>query len=122
MFPVGANKRPFLKWRHGPKDYVVHQPTEREIRSWFADRRTRGWAVLGGGLGLVVCLDVEAAGIRVPAIASVVESLPASCRRLTPNGGVHCWLQLADVCDPELIRVQRLAYRADGRGEQVGFA
>lgn len=118
LFPVGANKRPFLRWRHGPKDYVSHQPTEDEIRSWFDDARTLGWAVLGGGIGRVLCLDVEAAGVQVPAIADVLGSLPQSCRRPTPGGGVHCWLQPAEVCDPELIRVQKLAYRADGLDEQ----
>lgn len=93
-------KKPCVKWRRGSADFVHQQPTLVELKRWSA-LHPDAWAITGGGPARWVCLDVEAAGVEDAGeagrlIKTVVSELPASCRRLSPSGGVHAWLQVID--------------------------
>ena len=59
IFPVGVDKTPFLKWRNGPRDYVVDPVTSSEWERLVQHPRTRGIAVLGSKDSGSLILDIE---------------------------------------------------------------
>ena len=92
IFPVGVDKTPFLKWRNGPRDYVVDPVTSSEWERLVQHPRTRGIAVLGSKDSGSLILDIEKAGMSNPTILAALGLLPDYCKQESRNGGQHAYL------------------------------
>ena len=97
LFPVGADKLPIGKWALGAVNYVETRATIAQGDKWATDPRVRGWANLCGARDVkVFTFDVEAAGMDYPQVTGVLDALPASCQRPSPNGGRHAVVMVSD--------------------------
>jgi P4 family phage/plasmid primase-like protien len=119
VVPVGLNKLPTVKWRHGGTDFVEVKPSDVNVQRWVRSNPT-GWAVVCGGPNRLVCLDVEAAGMADASlmgerIREILGRLPDTCQRRSPSGGRHAWLQVTDRPAPA---GEKLMTRGDGTDEK----
>ncbi len=125
VIPIRASKLPAIRWRGGTRDYVHCRPTPAEIQSWMK-REPEGWAVVCGGPARVVVLDIEQSGWsdggwQGDGIRQVVQSLPPSCLRRSPSGGIHALLRVTDGPVP-CARGTKLVQKRVGDGKVVLLA
>ncbi len=81
-----------IRWRNGAKDYATEEATREDLERWAQDPRAHGLAVVGNADTGVCVIDVEAAGMRVPAIREALEALPPECQRDSVSGGRHAYV------------------------------
>lgn len=102
LYPVGRDKAPIGRWRHGGQDYVMEPASADVVRQWISNgvgkRRAtvHGWAVLSSSVTRTVTVDVESAGMDFPEISGVFDRLPESCQQRSRNGGRHAYLRITD--------------------------
>ena len=80
-----------------------------------------GWFSICGQVTRLVVLDIEAAGIADDGpmgarIAEVLAELPETCKRTSPNGGVHAWVTITEGAVPtgrECRLVQKIIGTSD---------
>lgn len=96
-------KKPTIKWRNGGVDYVMHKPGRDKLAEWATKVKppTNGWAMLMGGPGNNVCLDIELAGwtdptIQGETIRQVMSELPDTCKRQSSGGGWHAYIHVTE--------------------------
>ncbi|MCB0914361.1 MAG: bifunctional DNA primase/polymerase [Actinobacteria bacterium] len=117
IIPVGADKRP-VPGRRWAGDQLAPLPTDEQIEAMVRGWDTHGWAVLCGAEDGIACLDIEGAGMAVPAIAAVAESAPETCRYTSPSGGTHVWLDVSDA----VLETGALARQDRGAEEENRWA
>lgn len=96
IFPVGADKKPFLKWRKGERDFVVNPISTSEWEGFANRPHTRGIAVLGSLEAGSATLDIEKAGLDNSDIRDALSLLPDHCKQDSRNGGQHAYLIIDD--------------------------
>ncbi|MEI2641831.1 MAG: hypothetical protein V9G10_05730 [Candidatus Nanopelagicales bacterium] len=114
LIPVGADKRPVIRWRNGGKDYATEAATAEELDQWADDPKVHGLAAVANAETGLVVLDVEPAGMDLPLICEALRYLPHQCLRESVNGGMHAYLRIDEGEYPHGLG--RLAYKATDNG------
>ena len=92
VFPVGADKKPLIKW----EPYQKKLPTEDEVKQWWSKWPDANVGIATGIISGLAVIDIDDVEIGKEALSDLIPDSMVFPIAKTPSGGEHWYFQCTD--------------------------